>query len=65
MQVINSELSVREQITEWLRYYGVSQYVEIEQEVENIILKELSSGEVSKVYIDAEGGLNIESGPDE
>lgn len=61
MQIItNQELEVRDQITNWLHYYGVTEWVEIEKEVEGIILKELSMPTVTKVYVDSEGWLNIE-----
>ena len=54
-------LSKREQINKWLDYYGCSRDVEIEPEAEDLLLVVLMDPGVSKVYVDDEGGLVIES----
>lgn len=52
--VIDQELST------WLKYYGVDTSFEIENEAKVAILNALRQEDVSRVYIDDEGGLMIE-----
>ncbi len=57
---MNQELSRREQITKWLAYYGLHEYVEIEPEAEPYILNTLLGPDVKRAYINENGGLTIE-----
>lgn len=56
----NQGTPIKEQITKWLAYYGIHQYVEIEKEAENFVLTNLMQADVTRVFINKEGGLVIE-----
>lgn len=50
----------REQITKWLAYYGVHDYVEIEKEAEDFVLNNLMQHDVTRAFVNKEGALIIE-----
>jgi len=56
---MNQELTTDEEILTWLRYYGIHEHVEIEEEAKPMILVALRK-DIDKIYVDEEGGLNIE-----
>ena len=62
---MTQELTAREQIQTWLRYYGVTEQVEIDQEAEDLLLGALGSEDVTRVWVDKDGSLIIEAGEDE
>ena len=58
---MNKEPTIKQQIRARLEHFGITKTVYIEPEVEEIILNALNAEDVEKVYLDAEGGLVIES----
>lgn len=55
-----SETSKRDQLIKWLAYYGLHEYIEIEEEAVPWLLHQITQADVTGVRIDSEGGLVIE-----
>ena len=51
---------IDKEINMWLTYYGVTESFEIEEEAKIEILNALRHDDVTRVYIDNDGGLMIE-----
>jgi hypothetical protein len=60
-----SDTSKKDQVVKWLAYYGVHDYIEIEDEAVPFLLGQLMQPDVSRVRIDSEGGLVIEFDDDQ
>lgn len=43
-----------------LMYYGVTEPVKIDDDDREMVLTALNQADVNKIYVDKEGGLNIE-----
>ena len=54
------DTSIDTEINTWLTYYGITEPFEIEEEAKIEILNALRHDDVTRVYIDQEGGLMIE-----
>jgi hypothetical protein len=52
--------AIDKEIETWLTYYGVTKPFDIEVEAKIEILNALRQDDVTRVYIDTEGGLMIE-----
>jgi hypothetical protein len=55
-----SEIAVDKEIADLLAQFNIHESIPIDKEAKNMILSALRDPDVDKVWIDEEGGLNIE-----